>query len=81
VAPFPAQTAPELLVGENFDIRLVIDRENKQVHAWSPDLTEEAPVRGGMIRNSVISAGLVSTSTPILGAPDARSRTVRNTRE
>ena len=62
MAPSPAQTAPELLVGENFDIRLVIDRENKQVHAWSPDLTEEAPVRGGMIRNSVISAGLVSTS-------------------
>jgi hypothetical protein len=46
---------PELLPEQHFDIGLIIDHENEQVHARSPDLIRDAPVRGRTIRNSVNS--------------------------
>ena len=33
-----AEVAPELLAEQHLDIRLIIDHENEQVHARSPDL-------------------------------------------
>jgi hypothetical protein len=38
---------PELLPEQHFDIGLIIDHENEQVHARSPDLIRDAPVRVG----------------------------------
>ncbi len=36
-----AEVAPELLAEEHLDIRLVVNHENEQVHARSPDLIRE----------------------------------------
>ena len=60
--PTGAEIVPELLPEQHFDIRLIIDHENEQVHARSPDLIRAAPARGRTIRNSVNAPGCVSTS-------------------
>ena len=57
-----AKVAPELLAEQHLDIRLIINHENEQVHARSPDLIRDAAARGRTIRNSVNSPGCVSTS-------------------
>ena len=57
-----AEVAPELLAEQHLDIRLIVNHENEQVHARSPDLIRDAPARGRTIRNSVNSPGCVSTS-------------------
>ena len=60
--PASAKVAPELLSEQNLDVRLVVNHENKQVHARSPGLIRAAPARGRTIRNSVNAPGRVSTS-------------------
>src|SRR5208282_1940504 len=60
--PASAKVAPELLAKQNLDIRLIIDHENEQVHARSPDLIRDAPARCSTILNSVNEPGCVSTS-------------------
>src|SRR5208282_2338349 len=57
-----AQIAPELLPEQHFDIGLIVDDENKDVHASSPDLIRDAPARGRTILNSVNLPGAVSTA-------------------
>src|ERR1700719_2505110 len=44
--PVSAKVAAELLAKQHFDIGLIIDHENKQVHARPPDLIRDAAVRG-----------------------------------
>ena len=60
--PGRAEVAPELLPKQHFDIWLIVDHENEEVHADSPDLIRAAPARGRTIRNSVNTPGCVSTS-------------------
>ena len=57
-----AEIAPELLAEQHLDVGLVINHENEQVHARSPDLAMVAAARGRTILNSVNSPGCVSTS-------------------
>jgi hypothetical protein len=45
--PASAKVSAELLSEQHFDIRLIIDDENEQVHARSPDFMRDAPARGG----------------------------------
>jgi hypothetical protein len=44
-----AKVAPELLSEQHFDIRLIVNHENEQVHARSPDLISDAAARGRTI--------------------------------
>ena len=60
--PASSKVSAELLPEQHFDIRLIVDHENEQVHARSPDLMRDAPARGRTIRNSVNASGCVSTS-------------------
>jgi hypothetical protein len=57
--PASAKVAPELLPEQHFDIRLIIDHENEHVHARSPDLIRDTPVRAKTILNSVNTPGCV----------------------
>src|SRR5262245_12397622 len=53
---------PKLLAKQHLHVRLIINYENKQVHVDAPALPMAAALRGRMIRNSVNSPGVVSTS-------------------
>ena len=57
-----AKVAQELLAEQNLHVGLIINHENKKIHARSPDLIRDPPARGRTIRNSVNSPGCVSTS-------------------
>jgi hypothetical protein len=54
-----AEVAPELLAEQNLHIGLIINHENKEIHARSPDLIRDAPMRGRTILSSVNSPGRV----------------------
>src|SRR5262249_27834148 len=56
------QVATKLLAEQLFDVGLVIDHENKKIHALPPGLASNAAMRGRVILNSVNSPGCVSTS-------------------
>src|SRR5262245_55176429 len=62
MTPAHAEVAAEVLVEQHFDIRLIVNHENEQVHARPPDWTSDAATRSRTILNSVNSPGCVSTS-------------------
>src|SRR5262245_59657241 len=53
---------PELLAKQHLHVRLIINYENKQVHVDAPALPMAAALRGRVMRNSVNSPGILSTS-------------------
>src|SRR5262249_55535149 len=60
--PASSKIAAELLPEQNFNVRLIVDDQDQQSHAFAFNCPSEAADRGRTTRNSVNSPGFVSTS-------------------
>src|SRR5262249_46123752 len=57
-----AKVTSELLAKQHFNVWLIINHKNQELHAGAPALARVAALQGSTIRISVNSPGLVSTS-------------------